>query len=491
MRTETRPDGTHRSSEQGMAMVTSLFLVLALALLGLTSVHLVGQELQASSAVRDQAALLHLAEAGADLIVARIHASGGTGPDPVSGALARRNTTPARGPSYFDALGRSQFIGTADHPDLLLDAADPQHDAWLNDAAFGRDPSLRSLGRILRLKLYGPLRPGLVCTVEVTAAKSRERPVPSSTVQIQLGAVEIPPLRAGAQVAEIASSSNPQLPLLVHWGDLNVRGAAWIGSIDEIPQKTILAPLSGQSYAEMRTPEDRWHEMKIGGTLLSARPSVRGATLPANVYQRQEPIPGIAIDQWGYEELKQVAKTFGVYYGVDREGLLYPGGAIESGQGLTIDQVMGSDFVGDHKGLVFVDTLDQQAPRTDNLPTFIATTPYAEGIFIIHGHLQVKPTGSGKSIPALSPPAAGQAALVTRAPAQLGGINLNGVLYTTGNLLVQASAKIYGAVVVQGTVKADESPGNTLEVWYNHELRQGFYRGIPVLHAAPGTWKTL
>jgi hypothetical protein len=491
MQAKAQTNMYRRCDERGVAMLATLFLVLALALLGLTSLHLAGQELQASWAVRDQAASLHLAEAGADMIMARIHATGGTGSDPVAAVLGRRNETPESGPSYFDRQGRSQFTGTADHPDLLLDAANPQHDAWLNDPASGTSPSLRSLGRILRLKLYGPLRPGLVCTVEVTAARSRELPTPSSTVQIQLGAVEIPPLRAGAQATEIAASSNPRLPLLVHWGDLKVRGAAWIGSMDEIPQKTILAPISGQSYAEMGTPEDRWHEMRVGGELLSVRPSVRVAMSPLNIYQRQEPVPGIAFDQWSYEELKQVARSFGVYYAVDREGLLYPGGVIESGRGITIDQVMRSEFVGDHRGLVFVDTLDQQAPRADNLPTFIVTTPYAEGVFIVNGHLLLKPTGAGKSVPALAPPAAGQTSLVTRAPVQLGGINLNGVLYTAGNVLIEASARVYGAVVVQGTVKANASPSSALEVWYNHDLRQGFYRGVPVVHVAPGTWKTI
>lgn len=493
MRTETRPNVNQRSGEQGVAMLTALFLVLALALLGLTSLHLAGQELQASWAVRDQAASLHLAEAGADLIMARIHAAAGTGADPVAAVLARRNETPERGPSYFDAQGRSQFVGTADHPDLLLDAADPRHDAWLNDLASGTGPSLRSLGRILRLKLYGPLRPGLVCTVEVTAARSHEILSPSSSVQVQLGAVEIPPLRAGVQAEEIAARSNPQLPVLVHWGDLKVRGNAWIGTMDEIPQKTVLAPISGQSYAEMGTPEDRWHEMRVGGELLSVRPSVRVASPSSllNMYQRQEPVPGIAFDQWNYEALKQVAKSFGAYYAVDREGLLYPGGVIESGRGVTIDQVMRSEFVGDHKGLVFVDTLDQQAPRADNLPTFIVPTSYAEGVFIVNGHLLLKPAAGGKSIPALAPPAAGQTSLVTRTPVQLGGINLNGVLYAAGNVFVHASSRVYGAVVVQGIVKADDSPNSVLEVWYNHDLRQGFYRGVPVVHVAPGTWKTL
>ena len=128
MRTKASSIMNRRCNERGLAMLAALFLVLALALLGFTSLHLAGQELQASWAVRDQAVSLHLAEAGADLIMARIHAAGGTGTDPIAAVLARRNGTPERGPSYFDGQGRSQFTGTADHPDLLLDATDPQHD---------------------------------------------------------------------------------------------------------------------------------------------------------------------------------------------------------------------------------------------------------------------------------------------------------------------------------------------------------------------------
>jgi hypothetical protein len=38
-----------------------------------------------------------------------------------------------------------------------------------------------------------------------------------------------------------------------------------------------------------------------------------------------------------------------------------------------------------------------------------------------------------------------------------------------------------------GTI-APASSGGGLEVWYNHDVGQALYEGLPVVYRAPGTW---
>ena len=103
-----------------------------------------------------------------------------------------------------------------------------------------------------------------------------------------------------------------------------------------------------------------------------------------------------------------MAKQFGGYYGMDREGLLYPGGVIQPGMGRPAAELFASTGPGDHRGLIFVDTLDGMPPRLDNLGTLLLDQEYAEGIFIVNAHVFWKAGQSGKTVPALSPPPEGQ-----------------------------------------------------------------------------------
>jgi hypothetical protein len=66
-------------------------------------------------------------------------------------------------------------------------------------------------------------------------------------------------------------------------------------------------------------------------------------------------------------------------------------------------------------------------------------------------------------------------------------MNMNGVLYASGNISVTGKARIFGAVVAGGTI-ASSSAGGTLEVWYNQDVGEGLYKGLPVVYRAPGTW---
>ena len=159
------------------------------------------------------------------------------------------------------------------------------------------------------------------------------------------------------------------MPVAVHWGDMKTYGDVLLNAQRDVPEKSSLAPVTGQTYAEMDRPQDRWFDLAAGGNVLFLRPAGANEAAPQNIHEYQEPMPGLKMDQWQYETLKRLAMSFGTYYGLDEEGRLHPGGTVRPGQGLLADDVLGSNAVGDHRGLVFIDTLDQEPPREDNLGT--------------------------------------------------------------------------------------------------------------------------
>jgi hypothetical protein len=49
--------------------------------------------------------------------------------------------------------------------------------------------------------------------------------------------------------------------------------------------------------------------------------------------------------------------------------------------------------------------------------------------------------------------------------------------------------KVYGGVVAQGTIMDASNGSGKLEVWYNHDLREGLVQGMPLVFVAPGSWQ--
>jgi hypothetical protein len=349
---------------------------------------------------------------------------------------------------------------------------------------------LGALGRILKLKVYGPIRPGLLCTVEVTANAGGIR----RTTSVQVGARRIPPLRVGLQLRS-PSVVWPPLPMqspvaaLVHWGDMKIVGDVNLGRRDQVPIKTVLAPVGDQPYGDMLQPEDRWHDVWIGGQVMVATTGNQPPTAPPNVHANQVPSPGLLLDRWDYEGLKQQALLFGSYFVPDENGLLYRDGIIEAGHGMTPTEALASVDVGDHHGLVFIDTLDQLAPNGTNLARLVLESEYSEGMFIVNAHLQWKPRGIGRSVPALSPPPEGSSSLTTRIPARLSGIHLQGVLYVAGDLSFVESPRLFGGLIVEREIVNVSGNSAKVEVWYNYDLRSGQVRGVPSVYLARGTWQ--
>ncbi|MEK7305453.1 MAG: hypothetical protein AAB034_04810, partial [Nitrospirota bacterium] len=110
------------SHEQGIALLGVIILALVLALVGAALLDLAGQEASSASGAADVAVAQAVADAAQDLVIAWFH-SPHTSPSAVAALLTKRQSSSAGSPSFFDQAGRSQFIGTADRPDVLLDAS--------------------------------------------------------------------------------------------------------------------------------------------------------------------------------------------------------------------------------------------------------------------------------------------------------------------------------------------------------------------------------
>ena len=490
--------GERRASEfmnlcdEGHVLLTSLMLIFLLGIAGMTSLYLAGQDGPGVSAMRVDNAAQQLADGAADVVMSWFHDPSVT-PASVAGLLVKRQGDLTSGPSFFDVAGHSQFVGTADRPDIILDAANQADNQTLNDSPGGFSNALGGLGQILKLKVYGPLQPGLLSTVEVTATTVDHRPV-ARTVQVQLGALSIPAVRAAVQVGQTLGAMQPggESPVMVHWGDQRVLGDLAVQRVEDLVLKSTAAPVTGQSYDQMLYAQDRWTEYWIGGTVsVISPPPGQGANppLPENVHLHQYPTPGVRLDQWDYDSLKKIALRWGTYYRFDRVGRLHPQGALDSDQGITPADALESQAIGDHRGLVFIDTVDGQPPRIDNMGTLVLDTGYFEGLLVVQGHVVLRPSGAGRSVPVLSPPPPGTESLGARVPVQLSGIHVNGLLYAAGAIRIDRSAHLYGAVMAGQSVTSIGT-GTVIEVWYNGDLAQGLFRGLPVVYRAPGTWLT-
>ena len=480
------------ASQQGIALLGTMVLVLILSLLGATLLNLAGQEAVSAGAGRQAVVAQQLADAAGELVVAWFqNPQTQTALPARSSALSKKYHNAEGGSSFFDQSGRSQFVGTPDHPDLLLNARNLSDDRILNDPETGMFRALHHLGTIEDLRVYAPSKPGLLCTVDATVA-TQTSPSVRQSVLMQLGALNLPPLRAAVQVGQNLGVPQPgsESSVEVHWGSIKVGEDLVLRRAGEIPTMSALAPVTGQSYDETTQREDRWMEAWVGGQVqvMQLSPGQSSAPpLPFNVHGLQNPVPGLRLDHWTYEQLKQAAKLYGSYFAIDREGLLYPQGAVQPGHGISPDDVFRSQGLGDHRGLIFIDTLDQTAPRPDNLGVLTLRTPYLEGIVVVQGHVVLAPSGAGQSLSVLSPPTVEWDGAASRMPVQISRVHLNGVLYVSGNISVTDKTRIFGAVTAGGTI-APSSAGGTLEVWYDHDVSEGLYKGIPVVYRAPGTW---
>ncbi len=472
-------------AESGGVLLTALLVGLLLAMIGGVAMNLAMTETAESGGHWEEKASRLLAESGVEQVVAWLTRFELPGP---SGTARIEDVIEASGAEPF------RFRGTAETPDLDFDAGRPEDDRFLNDKSTGAFRGLAEFGRIARLRLYGPSRPEGLCTVEVTGESRRGL---RRTAAIELGATRMPPLRSAVQAGLLAvqpgvpgsdvgmgkgiSAAFPRV--LAHWGDMRLAGNPSLGRIPEFPIKSDQAPVTGLGYDETGArPDDGWMEAWIGGT-----PHFEDSdnVIPPNVHGNQDPVPGLLSSHWEYQKFKETAKRFGTYYVPDREGRLYRNGDMEPALALTPAQVFGSLGVGAHRGLVFVDTLDQGPPTETNMATLVLESPYMEGIFFVNAHVVLRPEGAGQTIPALSPPPEGRRSIALRVPVNIAEVAIQGVLYTAGGISIERQVRVFGSVVAERGLTG----GGLLEVWYNQDLGRGLVQGLPVVFPLRGTWR--
>src|SRR5690242_15674421 len=118
MRNQHNSESQH-SEIHGHVLLASLVLIIILSALSMTAFYLAGQDVAGISAMREESTALELAGAATELAVSWFHDSANTPPS-IAGLLVKRQDDPISGPSFFDALGRSQFIGNPDRPEIVL-----------------------------------------------------------------------------------------------------------------------------------------------------------------------------------------------------------------------------------------------------------------------------------------------------------------------------------------------------------------------------------
>lgn len=478
-----------KEQEKGLVLMGAMVVSLILVLVSVTLLELLWRESLSAHAGEKAAIVQELADAAGEMVVGWFH-NPHTVPVDLAAVLTKRLVAADGTQTYFDKDGRSQFTGTADQPDVLLDASNPIDDGVLNDPDTGAFKPMLGSGTVRMLKMYAPSRPGLLCTVEVAVETRHHTPFRQS-ISMELQAIELPALRAGLQSRnDLRLISDGRSIGGVHWGMVAVGRDLIIRQIDDIPELNPAAPVTGQSYDDSMVREDRWMQMWIGERVLVTEPlleSVEHQALPLHVHAQQNPSPGIRFDRWSYDELKRTAKRFGNYYAIDQQGLLYPDGLIEMGRGVTPAEVFGSQRVGDQRGLIFVDTLDQTAPHGDNLGTVNLNMGYFEGVAVIQGHVLFGPTSAGNQLNVQGPSIFDGGNAEVRETIPLTGVHLNGVLYAMGDITVNRAARVFGTVIAEGSLLSAEA-GATLEIWHDEDMSRGLYRGVPLVYRAPGTW---
>ena len=246
-------------------------------------------------------------------------------------------------PGPDNALSPDRCTGTPAAPDVAYDAGRPEDERVLNNA--GEPGALTGLGRVTRARLYGPGHPDGYCALEVSAeARGGSR----RTVSLELGVWRIPSLHAAVQAD-------------VHSGERSVAGG---GPFPKVQTHLM------QEGAHHRL---HWGEQRVPDAPLPH---------PQGDWVSNSP-PGL----WPYRTFKDYARRIGSYYVPDREGRLYRDGSMDPSHVLAPSRVFGSQEVGDQRGLVFIDTLDQRPPNETNQATLTLEAPYMEGTFYINAHV--------------------------------------------------------------------------------------------------------
>ncbi|MBI3810904.1 MAG: hypothetical protein HY283_01680 [Nitrospirae bacterium] len=395
--------------EAGTAFIMTAGLLFLITLLGLATFRWSVDEIGIAANQKASVQAQYIAESGAALMLQwfqepQTFPAIGVFPqgEPIGGAeifLARRKSDSWGAASFFNEKGQSQFLGTGEVPDFLYQSTEASPD--------GLGGVFAGLGTLTSLKLFSPITPGAIATVEATGTTGSGI---SRTVIMEIIPSPVPPTAAAVQ---IGPGTNGPLPSLIHWGDLR-----------------------------------------------------------------------FGLDKWDYQSLKTFAKTWGVYFGTDREGFLYRDGVLDIARRTTPLQALTPDGIGSRRGFVFIDTVDQKPPDGTNLATLDLPVDYIEGIFSVQAHLAIRELGPGRSIEVRTPPVEGSDDPSTRQTVVLSAIHLKGILSVAGLLSVEGRPNVFGALIAQQGFAGSGQP----EVWYDADLRKGYYPGLPTVTMLKGSW---
>ena len=476
------------NNEKGAALIITLSLLLLISLLGLSAFNGSMSELQIATNDAAWIEAQYLAESGIALLLKWFQEpetfpeigtfSNALPPGGQSSFLKKRQTDSRGARSFFNDQGKSQFTGTAEEPGFEYQYGPDSGDL------FGQ--VLAEFGTLTRLKLFGPITPGAICTVEATGTTLSGI---SRTVTAQMVSSPLPSFTAAVQAGEGGSNG---VPILVHWGDVRVMGDANLGdSLKSIPAKDPVAMVEGQPYTSFDR-RDAWIDFYVGDAIIGPQPTAcPDCSEPfwydgyENIHQFQGQIQNdFRLDSWDYEQLKALAINRGTYYATDQEGFLYLDGVMNIAYRMTPSEALSSKGVGDYRGFVFIDTVDGNPPDGTNMATLDLPVDYLEGLFFIQAHVVLQESGLGQSIQVRSPPSEGTADPFTRETVTLSRIHLNGILSIAGRLTVKGRPMVFGTVLAQ---QGFVDPGQ-LEVWYDADLSTGYYSGLPAVTILKGSW---
>ena len=471
-------------------MVVSMGLLFLITMFGLSTIRWSVDELKIAANQKGTIQARYIAETGVALMLQWFQKPGsfpeiGLFPEgyPEEGRdvfLSRREITAYDAPVFFDSIGESQYKGSADEPDFIYESetANPE---LVGD-------SVSRIGRLSNLKIYGPTAAEAFSTVEATGTTHGGM---SHAVRVGMAQSPLPPVVAAIQ---IGLEGSRETPILVHWGNIRVRGNADLGDLLEaVPRKNPNSPVNGRPYS-LVDRQDPWIDIVVGNSIINPSTSAcEGCTEPFlsdgydNLHQLLSGTDtDFDLDRWDYERLKSFAKHWGVYFASDSEGKLYRyrDGAIDWGNQMEPLEALTSEIDPDNRPFIFIDTVDQNPPDQTNLATLEVPIDYLKGIVIAEAHVILRENGPGRRIRVRSPSPEGDEYGLNRQDVVLFNIHFDGILSVAGRLTIEGQPKIFGALIARQGFSGSGQP----EVWYDADLATGYYPGLPTVIPLKGSW---
>ncbi len=384
------------------------------------------------------------------------------------------------GGSPLDANGAV----AGDYPAMWFVDEDYINDTLLNGAFV-------DMGTVTSIGIFPPSSVNNYAMIRVVAEAGGSVRV----IEQEIGPSLFIPITAGTQAGSGGGFNGNGRP---HWGEFRVERDPTTPFGDPTIEynNTNFIPCNYDGCTESTVGWDKFFEIKVEGWVdpdgagANVWPNPDGAcadpitcdhpSLSFDVFQNEA---DITIDQLDYTELKDFAKDNDSYYVVcDPDAGSDPVPSVNTGS----DDVIFQGFCGNGTGVTFEALTDRQTydlifldweGATDNTAGFtmdLSGDFFTDGNLYINGNFEWSGGGSGESVVMEDPDGVddpgslkcqGLADQVTCAA----DIQMEGLLYTTGNFGGSGSPVIYGALVAEGGVQSSGTP----DIYYNADLRNG------------------